>query len=343
MVTIKDVAKLANVAPSTVSRVIANNPRISEKTKRRVREVMEELGYHPNFQARNLASKSSKSIGVIMPNSTYHAFQNPFFPEVLRGISMNAHENLFGIYLSTGSTEEEIHEEIVSMVQGRRVDGIVMLYSRVNDLSMRYLHECQFPFTVVGRPYENEDRVTFVDNDNIYITKQVTNYLIQLGHRDVAIIGGSKDFVVTLDRINGYKKALEEAGISFRPEYIVHEDSTKNSIKTAVTSLMALPSPPTGIVTMDDMVAYEATSHLEKLGLLVPHDISIVGFNNLMLSEHSKPPLTSVDTSTYELGYHAANCLIEKIKEPSMLAKRITIPTKFIERKSCAQRGTHNI
>ena len=108
MVTIKDVAKLANVAPSTVSRVIANSSRISEQTKKRVREVMEELGYHPNLQARSLAAKSTQAIGVIMPNSAYYAFQNPFFPEVLRGISTSSHDNKYGIYLSTGSTEDEI-------------------------------------------------------------------------------------------------------------------------------------------------------------------------------------------------------------------------------------------
>jgi DNA-binding LacI/PurR family transcriptional regulator len=336
IITIKDVAKEANVAPSTVSRVISNSPRISEKTKKRVREVMEQLGYHPNFQARSLAAKSTQAIGVIMPNSAYHAFQNPFFPEVLRGISTNAHTNKYGIYLSTGSTEDEIYEEVTSMVQGRRVDGIVLLYSRVNDKTMKFLQEADFPFTVVGRPHENEERVTYVDNDNIFITKQITNYLIQLGHRNIAFVGGSLDFVVTIDRLNGYKIALKEAGIPFNDEYLVHEELIKENGKKAISSLMNLPSPPTGLVTQDDLIAYEIISHLEDMKILVPDDVSIVSFNNLLLSEHSKPSMTSVDIEIYQLGYEAAKCLIEIIKNPDLLPRRITIPTKIIERKSCA-------
>ncbi|WP_299094937.1 LacI family DNA-binding transcriptional regulator [uncultured Metabacillus sp.] len=335
IVTIKDVAKKANVAPSTVSRVIANSPRISEQTKKRVREVMEELGYHPNFQARSLAAKSTQAIGVIMPNSAYHAFQNPFFPEVLRGISKNAHANKYGIYLSTGSTENEIYAEVMSMVQGRRVDGIILLYSRINDKAMKFLQETNFPFSVVGRPYENEERITYVDNDNIYITKQITNYLIELGHRTIAFVGGSSDFVVTIDRLNGYKLALAEAGIPFNEDYLVHEEFIKENGRIAIESLMSLKNPPTALVTQDDLIAYEMISHLEDMNIKVPDDISIVSFNNLMLSEHSKPPLTSIDISIYQLGFEATNCLLEKIKMPETLPKRITIPTKFIERKSC--------
>jgi DNA-binding LacI/PurR family transcriptional regulator len=336
IVTIKDVAKEANVAPSTVSRVISNSPRISEKTKKRVREVMEQLGYHPNFQARSLAAKSTQAIGVIMPNSAYHAFQNPFFPEVLRGISTNAHTNKYGIYLSTGSTEDEIFEEVTSMVQGRRVDGIVLLYSRVNDKTMKFLQEADFPFTVVGRPHENEERVTYVDNDNIFITKQITNYLINLGHTNIAFVGGSLDFVVTIDRLNGFKLALSEAGIPFNDEYLVNEELIKENGKKAITALMNLQSPPTGLVTQDDLIAYEIISHLEDMKIRVPDDVSIVSFNNLLLSEHSKPSITSVDIAIYQLGYEAAKCLIEIIKNPDLLPRRITIPTKIIERKSCA-------
>lgn len=342
IVTIKDVAKKANVAPSTVSRVIANSPRISEQTKKRVREVMEELGYYPNFQARSLAAKSTQTIGVIMPNSAYHAFQNPFFPEVLRGISSNAHTNKYGIYLSTGSTEEEIYNEVTSMVQGRRVDGVILLYSRINDKTMKFLQETDFPFTVVGRPEQNEERITYVDNDNIYITKQVTNYLIELGHRNIAFVGGSLDFVVTIDRLNGYKLALNEADIPFNKQYMVHEEFIKDNGREAIESLMALDSPPTALVTQDDLIAYEMIGHLEDMGIQVPKDISIVSFNNLMLSEHSKPPITSVDICIYQLGFEATNCLIEKIKIPDTLPKRITIPTKFIERKSCEQMQQSN-
>lgn len=335
MVTIKDVAKEANVAPSTVSRVIADSPRISEKTKRRVKEIMDKLGYYPNLQARSLAAKSTQTIGVVMPNGAFYSFQNPFFPEVLRGISKNAHLSKYGIYLSTGSTEDEIFEEVISMVMGRRVDGIILLYSRINDRTMNYLEEMDFPFVVVGRPHENEERITYVDNDNIFITKQVTNYLINLGHHNIAFVGGNQEYIVTVDRLNGYRLALKEAGLPINDSYFVHEKVIFEKGKEAIESLMSLDSPPTALVTQDDLMAYELISHLEKLNIKVPDDISIISFNNLSLSEHSNPPLTSVDIGTFQLGFEATQCLVEKMKNPKTLPKRITIPTKLVERESC--------
>ncbi|WML47155.1 LacI family DNA-binding transcriptional regulator [Neobacillus sp. PS3-34] len=331
-ITIRDVAREANVAPSTVSRVIANSSKISEKTKKRVREVMEKLDYYPNYQARSLAAKSTETIGIIMPNSAYYSFQNPFFPEVLRGICTSAHACRFGIYLSTGSDEDEIFEEVVSMVQGRRVDGIILLYSRVNDRTLNFLADSDLPFTIVGRPFENSEKITFVDNDNVSTTKQVTNYLIELGHRNIAFVGGNLNFVVTIDRLNGYKAALEEAGVPYLDNYVI---LGKMKGSETLQSLLSLKTPPTAIVTQDDLFAYEMISHLEGLKVKVPEDVSIISFNNLTLSNHSKPPLTSVDINIFELGFQAAECLIGKIKNPDMQPKKITIPTQLIERKSC--------
>lgn len=153
-VTIKDVAKKAGVAPSTVSRVIADNPRISLETKKRVRKAMKDLGYHPNFNARNLAVRSSQAIGVIMPSSADKALQNPFFPEVLRGIGAYAHKTEYSLYVSTGGNEEEVFEEVKRMVNGNRVDGIILLYSRIADPVQQFLIEKGFPFVIVGKPQE---------------------------------------------------------------------------------------------------------------------------------------------------------------------------------------------
>lgn len=336
MITIKDVAKEANVAPSTVSRVIADSPRISEKTKKKVREVMDRLGYYPNLQARSLAAKSTQTIGVVFPNTGNNSFQNPFFPIVLQGISTVAHSKKYGMYLSTGATEDEILEEVISMVQGKRVDGIVLLSSRVNDKTMQYLEDSDFPFSVVGRPSMNESQITYVDNDNIFITKQATKYLIDLGHHNIAFVGGDKNFVVTLDRLNGYKQALSEANIPFNEEYVVHGIKSTDVGREVINSLITLNNPPTALVTLDDSMAYTLISHLEDLNVKVPEDVSIVSFNNYMLSEHLKPPLTTVDISIYQLGYEATNCLLEKLENPNVLPKRITIPTRLIIRNSCA-------
>ena len=333
-VTIKDVAKEAQVAASTVSRVIKDSPNISEETKRRVREVMDRLGYYPNFQAQSLAGKNTKAIGVILPNAAFHSFQNPFFSEVLLGISTSANENKYGIYLSTSATEETIYEEVVRMVQGKRVAGILLLYSRKNDKLLSYLNKVKVPFTVVGRPYEKEQQITYVDNDNVQTSIDVTNHLIKLGHKRIAFIGGNQQFVVTVDRLKGYKRALEKAKINYDERFVIGEMAVKEEGQAVVEALMKLEKPPTAIITQDDLIAFQMISHLEALNMNVPNDISIISFNNYFVSRHSRPPLTSVDIGITQLGYEATNSLIELIETPSTLPKRITIPTRLIERES---------
>lgn len=333
-VTIKDVAKEANVAPSTVSRVIKDSPSISEGTKKRVREVMERLGYYPNFQAQSLAGRHTRAIGVIMPNSAFHSFQNPFFSEVLRGIATIANQQGYGIYLSTSATEDSIYQEVTAMVQGKRVDGILLLYSRKNDQLMSYLNKANVPFTVIGRPYRKEQQITYVDNDNIQLSTDITNYLLDLGHRRIAFIGGNLEFVVTIDRLKGYEEALSDYGISIDDNLIANHHSIEEKTEDIIQRFMSMQEPPTAIVTQDDLIAYKILSHLEALNISVPDDVSIVSINNHTLSEHSRPPLTSVDIGIVQLGCEAASCLIEKIEHPETPPKRITIPTNLIIRES---------
>lgn len=334
-ITIKDVAKLAQVSPATVSRVIADNPRISVQTKKKVREAMESLGYYPNFQARNLVIQKSRTLGVIMADSATLAFQNPFFPEVLRGISTNAHKSQYGLYLSTGASEVEVFDEVVSMTQGKRVDGIILLYSRIGDRITEYLFASGIPFSVVGRPHIHPSAISYVDNDNVENAKEVVNYFINLGHKRIAFFGGGLEFVVSLDRLQGYKEALEDANIMFDPMLIVNQENMQGNEPESIRKLMELPSPPTAFVTHDDLIAYEVISYLDDLRILVPDDVSIISFNNHNLSGHLKPPLSTVDISIYELGIHAAELVLEKIKDNEAPAKEIIVPSRLIERGSC--------
>jgi DNA-binding LacI/PurR family transcriptional regulator len=334
-VTIKDVAKLANVAPSTVSRVIANNPRISEQTKKRVREAMETLGYHPNFNARSLAIKSTKAIGLVMPSSVDKVFQNPFFPEVIRGISTMAHEREFAIYMSTGQNEQEIYDGVERMIHGGRVDGVLLLYSRIDDKIMTLLQEKKFPFSVIGKPYHHSEHISHVDNDNFRAGKDVTEYLIKLGHKQIAFICGSLDLVVTIDRVLGYKKALEDANIPYQDEYVVQEEFLNDSGMAGFKKLMTLPAPPTALIVKDDLLSFSIMGMIDKMGLSIPEDISLISFNNLMLSEFTRPPLTSVDIDIFKLGYYAAECLLDQLDSPDQEVKQVIVPHTLIKRQTC--------
>ncbi|MFB7640309.1 LacI family DNA-binding transcriptional regulator [Peribacillus butanolivorans] len=333
-VTIKDVAQLANVAPSTVSRVIANNPRISEKTKVRVRKAMEKLGYHPNFIARSLANQSTRIIGLVLPSSSNVFYQNPFFPAILQGLSEGAQEEHYSLLLSTGKTEEEVYEGVVNMVQGGMVDGIILMYSRMNDHILTYLQARAFPFVVIGKPYDFIEEITYVDNDNVLAAEQATDYLIQLGHERIGFIGGDVTFVMTLDRLLGYERALKRAGIVPRREYTIHEDFLHEGGLAAAKRLLSIDEPPTALVVSDDLMALGVVHSLRAMGVRTPEEMSIVSFNNVLFSELSLPALTSIDINIFDLGYQAAKSIIQKLQNGDTPAGSI-IPHHFVERHSC--------
>lgn len=342
-ITIKDVAKLANVAPSTVSRVIANSPRISEKTKQTVRRAMEELGYHPNFNARSLASQSTRAIGLVMPTSTDVVFQNPFFPAVLRGISEGANEKHYALYMTTGKTDQEIYDGVVQVVQGGRVDGVILLTSKVEDDVLSYLQYRGIPFVLIGKPYKNVDEINHVDNNNFHASKEVTEHLIGLGHHNIAFVGGTLDLVVTVERLLGYKEALKDAGIEVRDEYIFHEQFLREGGQEAIRELLSLEMPPTALVVTDDFMAIGVLNTLDEMGIKVPEQISIVSFNNVLIAEMSVPPLTSVDINIFDLGFQAAKSLVQVIENPNEPTKRIIIPHKLVKRDSCSYPSENTI
>ncbi|KGX92712.1 LacI family transcription regulator [Pontibacillus halophilus JSM 076056 = DSM 19796] len=337
-ITIKDVAKAAQVAPSTVSRVAADHPSISYETKKRVRKIMEEMGYHPNVNARSLANQSTQAIGIVMKSSADKALQNPFFPEVLRGISSVAHEQDYSLYVSTGETEAEVYESVQRMVFGKRVDGLILLYSQIDDRVTKFLLEQDFCFVLVGKPYEHADRITHVDNDNFTASYDITWELIHKGHEHIAFIGGDSNLVVTLNRLRGYEEALAKAGLPIRDDYHIHAELLKSGGREAVHQLFQLDEPPSGLVIADDLMSIGVITMLEEKGIKVPEDVSIVSFNNLYMSEISRPPLTTVDIQIYELGYQAAKCLIDKVNNKQEPSKRVIVPYEVVHRQSSRER-----
>ena len=334
-VTIKDVAARANVAPSTVSRVISDSPHISEKTKRKVQKVMDEMGYHLNYNAQMLATQSTKTIGIIMKNSTAEFMHNSFFPEVIRGISALCSKHDFSISLTTGETEEEIFTDTVKMVRGKRVDGMIVLYSKKDDKVVPYLIESGIPFVVIGKPLIESSKIMFVDNDNVQAAKEATDFLLNLGHKKLAFIGEDEQFEVSEARLNGFIQAVKGQGLT------VSEGSIKNIQfdplhgKQIVTELMNLAEPPTALVVSDDLNALIVLTALSEKNIKVPDDMSMIVFNNSVISKVANPPLTTVDTQIFQLGYESANCLIELVKDPQMFKKSVIIPTVIVERNSC--------
>ena len=182
-VTIKDVAALAGVSPSTVSRTCKNNPSISKETKEKVRRAMTELGYEPNFQASNLATNISRTIGIILPVSVKEAYENSFYLEVIRGISQFCNHRQYANTIITGQDENEILQVIRTMTRSGQVDGFIVLYSRHQDPIIDYLDEEGLLYVLIGKAYQLANQTIYIDNDNILAGQEATEYLYRLGHR----------------------------------------------------------------------------------------------------------------------------------------------------------------
>lgn len=220
-VTIKDVAQKAGVAPSTVSRVIQNNPSISDATKEKVRQAMKELKYYPNLNARSLVSKKSFVIGLVLPDATDAFYQNPFFPTVLRGINDEASKSGYALLIATGQTSNHRHGNVEKMVHGRQVDGLIFLYASDEDPIFNLVQDLDFPYVVIGTP--SSKYVNFVDNDNQGSSFEGTKYLIENGAKNIAFIGGDTNRIFIRDRLMGYQQALKEAGLTLNEQWVFNE------------------------------------------------------------------------------------------------------------------------
>lgn len=331
-VTIKEVAKLVGVSPSTVSRVISDSPRISDETKKNVRKAMKELGYYPNAIARSLVSKETNTILIVMPQSAERAFLNPFFPLALSGISSAAHEADYCLLLSTGDTEKQQLSSIQEIVMSGRVDGVVLMFSSVDNGTLDFLKSLNIPSIVIGKPLKTKD-ILYVDNDNVEASYNVTMELIKKGHKKIGFISGPFNFVVSLDRLDGYRNALSKSDIPFKKEYIEESQFSKEGGYASMTKILGRSEKPTAMVVTDDIMAFGAMEAVKGLGLKIPLDMEFISFNNDPLDEFCRPSLSSVDIDAFKLGYESAKLIIEKIKGISTKNK-VIVDTKIVYRES---------
>ncbi|QSO49075.1 LacI family DNA-binding transcriptional regulator [Alicyclobacillus mengziensis] len=331
MTTIKDVAAQAGVSPSTVSRVLADSPRISDETKERVRRVLRELDYHPNAFARSLVTNVAGAMGILIPPGT-EFFQNPFFSEMMSGVTEVARSQGFDIVLSTSANDET--EVLERMIRTRRVDGILLLRSRKEDPAIRAVLDHQFPAVLLGRPPAGMP-ISFVNNENVQAAYEATKHLVRLGHRKIGFLGGDVSYVVTDDRLRGYRQALLDNGIEPDERMEVSSYLVEHGGYLGMMRLLAASERPTAVLASDDVLAFGAMRAAGELGYSLPDDMAIVGFNDIRLAELANPALTSVRVHMHDLGVAAAGLLVERVKNPGAPPSERIVPTELVIRNSC--------
>ncbi len=336
-VTIKDVAALAGVSPSTVSRTCKNNPSISEETKERVRKAMAELGYEPNFQASNLASQNSRTIGIILPASAKEVYENSFYLEAIQGISHYCNGRQYMTTIVTGQDEAEILDAVRSMSRSGKVDGFIILYSKKDDPVIDYLFNEGLLYILIGKATQYTNQTIYIDNDNLLAGREAAEYLYQLGHRRIAYLGSDSSLMFSADRKAGYQLALASHQLPVRPEYCVEVKNVSENNEEAIRGLLMQKNRPTAILVSDDILAVSLERVCLENHLAIPEDLSIISFNNSLFARLTSPQLTSIDIGAGQLGSEAASQIINHIENPNLLATKIIVPHHLIERDSCCK------
>ncbi|HXM58783.1 MAG TPA: LacI family DNA-binding transcriptional regulator [Candidatus Dormibacteraeota bacterium] len=328
-ITLKELAARAGVHPSTVSRVVNNDPvlRVSAETRARIEALLEETDYRPDGIARSLRLRQSFVLAMLIPDIT-----NPLFANIFLGIEEVAGERGYGVILAnTGGTVERERAHLRSL-QARRVDGVILASVSLRDPSVRWLREQGIKHVLVNR-YSGE-RDPFVGADDRLGGTLATRHLVALGHRRIAHLAGSRGVSTAVQRRRGYLAALEEAGIAADPALIVEAGYLEEAGRRAMAQLLAQPLPPTAVFAVNDMAAMGAHAAVLDRGLRIPQDVAIVGYNDVPLAARLAPALTTLRVPVRDFGRQSAEMLIEQIQTGRIQRRRVVLQPELIVRGS---------
>jgi len=336
-VTLKDIAEKVGYSITTVSRALAGYDDVAESTRQRILRAAAEMGYHPNATARRLQKRRTDTIGFVIPTHGPR-FSDPFFSEVLAGIGNKAAEWDLDLLVSTrapGTEELQVYER---MVLGRRVDGLLVVRTRHRDQRIAYLIEQGFPFVAFGRSDVDAD-FPYLDVDGKAGVRQLTQHLIELGHRRIAYVSAPLNLVFASHRLEGYREALAANGVFFDETLVVVGELTERSGYAVGRELLIRERRPTAIIACNDLMALGVISAAQGLGLTVGRGVAVAGFDDVPLAEHAHPPLTTVRQPIYEIGQRICDMLIRLLREETLEERHVILQPKLIVRESCGARA----
>lgn len=340
-ITIYDIAREAKVSPATVSRVLTGNARVSEEKTNRVKKIIKKYNYQPNALARSLLTKSTNTIGIILPS-----VDNPFFASVFMEVEGQALAHGYSVILCNSvntmlKNDCESESMYLKMLVEKRVDGIIFTGGRANKVKtdkvlvdeMNSIID-QIPMVMINGSMENVDcyKVQSDEREGMF---SIVEYLVSLGHRDIGFIGGQPDITSTYVKQIALQDALKHFNLPYKDEWIIYDDFSIESGFRAFKKLLTKKSIPTAVIAVNDLVAIGAINCAISENLSVPDDISIVGFDNSYLCDIITPKLTSVSHNIPELARTAVKMLCMDDWDKETPKKKI-VKTELILRNSCA-------
>ena len=339
-VTMKDVAQAAGVTTAAVSYAISGKRPISDETRKRVERAIKELGYTPNMAARTLSSagNDSKLIGVVVPQTEGEGrlmFQNQFYSEILGSIELCARQRGYHVLISA----TDANESYLTLAKERNLDGIIVI-GMYPDEFYRQMKKSQIPIVLIDS-YCNDHYYHNVRIDDAYGSYLATKYVLENGHRDIAFFCGRlKDNGVMKKRLAGYRDALAEFGVELREELVFEGDIDYKDGIASANRLLDTRTRATAVVAAADILAIGAKKAFYERGVRVPEDISLMGFDDLEISQYLTPGLSTVRQQISTKGEKAVELLIRNIEEPELTKQELILPVTLVERGSVLRRAT---
>jgi LacI family transcriptional regulator len=329
MTTISEVAKEANVSRATVSHVINNTRFVSEETRQRVEQAINELGYRPNVLARSLRLGETLTLGLILPDSS-----NTFFAEIGRSIENAAFESGYNVIFCNSDEDPEKESLYIDVLTEKQVDGIILVPTCIHCDAIRSLKKLQVPVVLVDRELSDLALDTVIV-DNLMGGLKATKYLISLGHQRIACISGPSSINPSAQRLQGYQQALKEADIQFDESLIRVGEFSAQSGWSLGNDLLSMAEPPTAVFACNDMMAIGLLRSAHEKGIRVPNDLSLIGFDDIESVSFTNPPLTTIAQPKIEMSRKAVQFLIQRINNPQHDSQFEILPVSLVVRGSC--------
>jgi len=333
MATIKDVAKMAGVSTTTVSHVINKTRFVADQTTKRVWQAINDLNYSPSAVARSLKSNTTRSIGMLVSDANA-----PFFMEIIAGVEKYCYKNGYTLILCSTQGNPKKQKDYLQMLAEKRVDGLIVMCSELNNELQINLEKYQsLPKVVMDWSDVGIDSSKINDKITDNTRKGsilATQYLIDMGHTKIGCITGPLNRHTCKDRLQGFYQAMTQAKLKVNPDWIIEGDFEFESGSQAAKKFIAMPERPTGLYIFNDIMSFSAISTFVDSGILVPKDMSIIGYDNIEFSAYFSPPLTTIHQPKRRLGKTAVELLFERMKNKDHEPQTFTMTPELIERKS---------
>jgi DNA-binding LacI/PurR family transcriptional regulator len=332
VVTIKDVARKAGVAHTTVSRALRGSPLISPATTERVQQIASEMGYQPSAAARSLKTNRSQALGVIVS-----AIDDPFFSEILQGIDNVAQENGYSLFIAASQRDLNHERAIVRTMREHRVDGVILCSTPFSAEQSKQLRSYEIPIVVINNQ-SAEDYPYSIYHDDLDGSRQVMRHLIGLEHQRIAYLGYARSGRTNAKRLAGYREEMKAAGLTIHNGY-EFEVTTSDPAggQSSANHFLSLSPRPTAIFCYNDMLAIGVLRGLQESGLRVPNECSVAGFDNITFSAFTNPPLTTFDQPKRFIGTEAARLVLGLLNEDAPGPKIQTLQGSLLVRGSTAR------